>query len=508
MKKTRTARSVYNAAWSLAYQMVHIASQLVMQTALVRTMGIAYTGLSGLFAEVIGVLSLAEMGVGPAIVYCLYAPLATGDEEAVARLMGLYRRAYRAVGFAVLFGGILLAPWIDRIVTRTDFSAEYIRAVFMLFVVRAAGSYFFAYKASLLCADQKNHVVLRVMMCFRALATVLCVAALLLTRRYTLFLLLQAVMSLAENIAVARCADRAYPFLRDRAHPAMAGERARVRRGVRDLFIGRISAGITTSTDQILISLLVSTVQSGVYSSYALILNAVRTVFARISGALAGSIGNLSATADAQKMDETLRRLEFLYGSCAICCSLGLYGVLTPFIGMWIGVRGVLEERTLAVLVFNEFLMIAREPLWSMAMACGLFRVDKIVSVLGSAVNLLVSVLLGRRWGMAGIFLGTSCTLVIQIALKAMLLDRVQLHMGSRRMLRPWVKRCALMLLGMTALHMAYARMPAEGQPMQLVLRGAAAALAGLGLIMLGYGRTSEFSAAVRLLRTALEGRA
>ena len=58
----------------------------------------------------------------------------------------------------------------------------------------------------------------------------------------------------------------------------------------------------------------------------------------------------------------------------------------------------------------------------------GLFKYDKYVSIAGSAVNLIVSIILGMKIGMVGIFIGTFMTYLIQSVLKTMLLFRMKLN--------------------------------------------------------------------------------
>lgn len=54
-----------------------------------------YVGVSGLFTDILSVLSFVELGIGSAITYALYKPLAENDEEKLGKLMHFYKWAYR-----------------------------------------------------------------------------------------------------------------------------------------------------------------------------------------------------------------------------------------------------------------------------------------------------------------------------------------------------------------------------------------------------------------------------
>ena len=140
MEASRTAKSIRNAKIGILLQAVTILTSFVTRTVFVRILGISFNGLNGLFNEVIAMMSLAELGVGTAIVYNLYRPLAEQDVEAVKRLMGLFKRAYRIIAAAIVLIGLALTPFIQFMVKGTEFGTEYIRIVFLLFVLQTASS--------------------------------------------------------------------------------------------------------------------------------------------------------------------------------------------------------------------------------------------------------------------------------------------------------------------------------------------------------------------------------
>ena len=169
----RTEKSIRNVKFALMAQIVTIVLSFVTRTCLVRILGIEAVSLNGLFTQVITAISLAEMGVGTAIIYNLYKPLAEGDHEKVSQLMNLFRTAYWIIGAATMVIGIVLIPWLPRLITDISLDISYIRIVYLMFIFQSAVSYLFSYKIALLQADQHGFVYTRIYTAFNLIGTIL-----------------------------------------------------------------------------------------------------------------------------------------------------------------------------------------------------------------------------------------------------------------------------------------------------------------------------------------------
>ena len=55
-----------------------------------RTLSEGYVGINGLFTDILNILSLSELGVGTAITYALYAPIARRDIKKQQILMRMF----------------------------------------------------------------------------------------------------------------------------------------------------------------------------------------------------------------------------------------------------------------------------------------------------------------------------------------------------------------------------------------------------------------------------------
>ena len=144
MQESRTENTIRNLAYAWMNQGFTIVMNMVVRIIFVRTLSKDYVGITGLFSNIITVLSVAELGVGSAITYGLYAPLVEGNETKVEALMQFYRRVYIFVGGFILLAGIVLTPFLSWFVKEMP-DIPYIQIIYILFICNAAASYFFSY---------------------------------------------------------------------------------------------------------------------------------------------------------------------------------------------------------------------------------------------------------------------------------------------------------------------------------------------------------------------------
>jgi len=126
----RTSSSIRNIIFAFGAQAVSILTNFVIRTIMIKYLGNQAVSLNGLFTEVLSVLSLTELGVGSAIIYNLYKPLAENDREKVCQLMTLFKTAYRVIAGATFVIGVLICPWLHLFVNSLEYSMEYIRMVY------------------------------------------------------------------------------------------------------------------------------------------------------------------------------------------------------------------------------------------------------------------------------------------------------------------------------------------------------------------------------------------
>ena len=455
-------------------------------------LGKEYLGISGLFTDILSLLSLAELGFGVSITYSLYAPVACGDTEGVKSLMELYRRVYRMTGIAVLAAGLALTPFLDFFVKEMPENIPNIPLIYMLTVLNTGVSYFFSYKATLLFVQQRKYIDTAIRAAVMLLATAAQAAALWLTRNYLWYLGIAIVASLAQNFLISLKTDRLNPYLRERDARTLPQETAEeIRRNVKAMLFHRIGSAAVFGTDNILISKFVGVAATGVYSNYIMIRGFLNAVINSLFQAVTPAMGNLNATETDGEKQLAFRRLDFfsawLFGWMSIC----LFWLYDPFIDLWLGEGYLLPRPVVFLITANFYVSSMRMPVSNMKGVMGLFWDDRYRSIAEAAVNLAVSVLLAERWGIAGILAGTLVSaLALPVWIEPLVVYRKGLHLPVREYFMGYLLRSAVTAAAGTATGILCGEV--GGGVGGFVLKAALCAVVPNVIYLAAYWRTEE----------------
>ena len=427
---SRTQNALTNLTWAVLFQAAGILAAFLARKVFVTVLSQTYLGLDGTFANLLTMLSLAELGVGSAITYSLYKPLAQGDEGQILALMGLYQTAYRRIGLTVFGLGALLTPWLPVLIPHLP-PIPHISLIYLLFVGNAALSYGFVYKQSLILADQKQYIVTAFRYSMKLLMLLLQGVGLLLTRNYLVYLIIQLAMTLCSNLLLARKADRLYPLLRRRGERPALEERYRreIGRNIKALFLHKVGAVAVLGTDNLLISYFVGVVEVGIYSNYLLITKGLHVVYGALFSSITAGVGNLGATAEGRQGERVFGRVHFaarwLYGWSAV----SLLVLLNPFLTLWLGAEYCFPQEVVGLIALQFYLTGMRTPVSVFREAYGLYWYDRYKPLAEAAVNLAASIGLAIPFGVAGILMGTVLsTLTTCFWIEPLVLYRHGLH--------------------------------------------------------------------------------
>lgn len=404
---SRTSNTIRNMKFALVGQMMGILISFVSRKVFVMFLSAEYLGLNGLFSNILSMLALAELGVGTAIVYSLYKPIAKGDFEEIKSLMRLYKNIYTAVGFFILAAGCALTPFLHFFIKDMP-DIPHIRLIYLIYVANSAVSYFFTYKRSLIIANQRWHVVTTYHYSLYFALNLAQMIVLWLTRSFIFFLLLQAANTLLENILLSRKADSLYPYLKDKdVFPLSYDVKCEIRKNVFAMVFHKVGGVIVFGTDNILISKLVGLTAVGIYSNYMLIRNALNIVTGLIFQSISASFGNLNALAAEERKRDIFHIINFIgawiFGFCSICLTL----LINPFISLWLGEGYLFSPPIVFWFVLAFYVSGMRTACLTVRDVMGIFWYDRYKPLFEVSINIIASIALGRSFGVAGILAGT-----------------------------------------------------------------------------------------------------
>ena len=203
MKETRTSSTIKNLFWAFIGQGIGLIISFISRIFFLKILGSEYLGLNGLFTNILTVLSLAELGIGTAIIYSLYRPLAVKDELKIKQLMFFYKKTYIIIGIIILILGIAITPFLKYLINDIP-NIDYIWLIYILFVIYTSVSYFYSYKRNLIIADQNRYIATIYRYLFYILLNITQIIYLVITKDYFGFLVLQIIFTILENIFVSK----------------------------------------------------------------------------------------------------------------------------------------------------------------------------------------------------------------------------------------------------------------------------------------------------------------
>ena len=487
----RTEKSLRNFIFAVASQVITVALSFITRTCLIYCLGIEAVSINGLFTEVITALSLAELGVGSAIVYNLYKPLAEGDHQKVSQLMNLFRKAYRIIALATLVIGISLTPWLQFFIRDLSYDISYIRVIYLLFVFQSVVSYLFSYKLALLEADQNSYIVTKISTIFRIIGTILILIILVTTKKYIFFLGANILLVILTNAYASHVVDKKYPYI-NKNERLPKEERTQIFGNIRNIFVKQFAGRVVDSTDNILISTLVSTLLVGYYSNYLVVIGVFKQLADKMMAAATASMGNLYVTERTENKIETLNRLTFIFYVFASVASVGTFACVQPFIKLWLGDNYLLDYSVVTILCLLLVTEITYQPLSTAMHLSGFFEIGRNISFVSAVINLAVSIVLGMKIGLIGIFIGTMCTYTIEIIAKVHYLFKLYFKENSIQYVSFWIRMffvyfVEIIIIYFINLHLHFSALLA------FIFNGFTAVLLTFAIITIVFGRSDAY---------------
>ena len=410
-KKSRLKHSIINSIVGSLGQIVTILTGFILQTVFIHTLGATYLGVKGLFTNILSVLSFTELGIGTAITFSLYKPLAKDDKHEIALIMHFFKRAYELIGITVGVLGLLVVPFISKL---THAHIPGIYTYYLLYLANTVVSYFYTYKRTLLNADQLSYINLINQVGFKVIQIILQIVILLLFKSFLWFLIIQLAITVISNIIISIDVNHRYSYL---SNPTLYKGKLD-QSTVHEIFhntVGSIGEKIGTivvnSTDNILISYFLNLSWVGIYSNYLMITGGISNVISQAISAISSSIGNLAV----EKHEDTdyqlniFNRSFFIVFAITYFCSVCLLTLVNPFITIWVGSKYQMDFFTVTLLAINFMITGIRTIFITFVTAYGLYPRDGIKAVIEAILNFVLSVIYIKfcHLGVAGVILGT-----------------------------------------------------------------------------------------------------
>lgn len=403
--KSRSYNSAVNAVVNIIAQLVILLINFGTRKIFIVAFGENYLGISGLYSNILSVLSLAELGVSSAILYCLYKPVAENNYDYINALINYYKKLYRIIGLFVAAIGLLVVPFLDYLVN-IEADVGNITLYYLLYLANVVVSYFLVYKTAILMADQKNYVIKICTAVVQVVQFVILTIIAFVFRNYTLYLALQILFSILTNIVCSIVASKKYPFINGK-NQIDADEKRSIWTNIKAMFSYQVGNVVVNHTDNILISLLISTITVGFYSNYSMVVSAVSTFTALIFTSVQASIGNLAAKESSERQYDVFKKLSIVGFCITSFATVSFITLFQDFITILYTDYYLLDFKIVIACSINFYMVNILQPIYCYRNTVGLFKQTKRVMIYTAVLNIILSVILGKICGLFGILIAT-----------------------------------------------------------------------------------------------------
>lgn len=406
MSDSRSIKSVRNIITANATKLLSFVLAFVSRTVFIRVFGAEMLGLNGLFANVLSILSLADLGFSTAMTYSYYKPIAENDKKKIAALNHFYKKLYCIIAVAIAVVGLALIPFLKLIINLEN-EVDNLYIYYLITLANTVVSYLFVYKTTVLGAYQETYIVTKYSMIMSTISTVTQIILMLLFKNYIVYLSVAVFFTFINNVYVSHVADKRYPFIKEPGELDKK-EKKTIFSNLKSIFLYKLSSVLMNSTDNIIISKIVGTVVVGYYSNYLTVINFINSFISSLFYSLTASIGNLMVQECEEKQYRIFKDVQVISAWSCMVVSSCVYVLINRFIALWIGDEFVMNNLTVIAIAINFFLSCLLYPIWIFREAAGIYLKTKYIMVVCALLNIVLSIIMGKFLGVAGILFASA----------------------------------------------------------------------------------------------------
>lgn len=414
---TKSQKAFRNVFFSTGTYVIQLLLSLIVRVYFVRYVGREYLGLNSVYASVLSAMSIADLGLDTVFIYLLYRPLKEENFPVIKGILGLYKNIYRGIALLITIIGAVLVPFIPNIIGKqVRLNGVYI--IFVLYVINAVVGYLNAYNRSLFIADQNSYVVSGLTSGFIVLVNIVQIFQIIVYPSSVVYMIIQVSGTILTNVLINWLAKKKYKkvFLARAEKINKEEKQTLIHNGIGGVS-NKLGSIVVVSSDNILLSIFTNLVTVGMYSNYTILTAAINKIMQTVSSAITPSLGQMGVEGNAKKNEQIFLELSFIIYSLALFAFFCFYGLVTPFVTLWLGEKNIFNSLLTWLISFNLWLSLIRVPSWMFADSFGLQWVQKWKAVYESLVNLGLSLifLVIFHLSIEGIILGTICSTILTV---------------------------------------------------------------------------------------------
>ncbi len=405
MGNSRSKNLFLNLIIGYVAQIGILLLSFVSRRVFVQFLSADYLGINGLYGNILSVLALAELGLGSVTQFFFYKPTAEGDFSKTSTLFSFFKKIYVCIAISVLTIGLAFIPFL-RFVVNSNLKQNELIVYYVLFLLNSVVTYFSAPQIALLAANQDNRLHKIVTLLTSFCLQIAHIAVLCIWKNYIIYVSITLLSSILSAVVLNSICSKRYPYLKE-THKNETVNKKEIISSVKSTFIYKVGTVIVNNTTNILISIIVSTAAVGIYSNYMLVITGIQGFISVITTSITSSVGNLSAAGNKSRMLSVFESMLLIYNFIATVGFIGFFLLFNDFVAFWLGNGFLMNKPEVFAISIGFYITTTISPIWIYREANGLFAKVKYLMVIMALINIVLSVFLGKIWGVFGILIAT-----------------------------------------------------------------------------------------------------
>lgn len=414
-------RSVVNVIVSMMFKIIILIGNLLVRRYLIRFLGNDINGVNSLYLSIIGVLSVVELGIGEAIVFCMYKPIVEGNVEKVNSLYNLFKKIYFIIGLIIFAVGLLLMPFLPYLAKDYATLNVNLYLTFGLMLVSIVLTYFFSAKTSLMTAYKDNYLSTTISSVGQILQQVAQIVVLFVSKSFVLYLICRIVAVLVQWCLTNLITRKKYSFIGNSKKIDIDLEtKKEITKNVKAMFMHRIGDIFVNTVDSLVISAFIGVSILGKYSNYTTIMISMSGLLVLFFVPLTSTIGHffVKDKDGFRKYYNFFIAFNFILG---VLFFLGYYSIIDDLIFLIFGPGLELDKSISFVITVNYFIQFLRQSTILFRNASGTFYHDRWKPIVEAFSNLILSILFvllfkkiaGDEFAVVGVIVATIITNIL-----------------------------------------------------------------------------------------------
>lgn len=373
--------------------------------------GSAQNGVVNSISQFLSIFSMMDLGVGAVVETALYRPLAQKNKAKIDEIVSAANHFFKILsGLLCVYVAVLAFFYPTVVGDRMPYLGT-VTLVLAMSVTAFAQFFVGMVDSLLLSADQRLYISDLTNMITLVINTIVGAVLIFIGLPIQAVELGMALIYLIRPLAIRIYVNRRYAVNR---HAAFTKDSIPQKWNGMSQHLSYI---ILQNTDVVVLTLF-NTMQSvSIYTVYLLAINGIKSVFAVVCAGVDGRMGELWAKQRYRELNDFLVMEEWFVHTIASALFGCVSALIVPFALVYTsGVQDANYNQPLfgMLLSLAYLITVLREPYNSLVQICGHFRQTQKYYSISAAINIVLSILMVRQFGLVGVTIGTLIAMLFQ----------------------------------------------------------------------------------------------